>query len=152
MEQIRKNLWLGNSSDAQNLQLLTASGIRAVLNVARDLDYQLQKPVGVILPEKAMWQHKVGLIDGPGNDAKTFIAAVFALGGFVESGRTCLAHCHQGRSRSPSVVAAYLAVKETKEFDDVLAELKSIREIVRPEEGILKIARETVPLLRQILN
>ena len=69
------------------------------------------------------------LIDGLGNDMRTFTRAVDTLIQFVESHPPVLVHCHAGRSRSPIVVAGYLIVKEKMEPEDALAFIGTKREI-----------------------
>jgi len=50
----------------------------------------------------------VSMIDGPGNDLTLFRKIVQALIGMTDDSPPVLVHCHAGRSRSVTVVAAYL--------------------------------------------
>lgn len=100
MEEVIPGIWLGDSQDAKNTEALTAAGIRSLLNVAWDLSYSI---------DPAFIQAKIGLIDGPGNRTGAFRIAVETLANLATMGPV-LIHCHAGKSRSPSVLAAYLVM------------------------------------------
>ena len=48
--------------------------------------------------------------DGPGNDLETFRHTVDALIAMVQDSRPVFVHCHAGKSRSVTVIAAFLVV------------------------------------------
>lgn len=133
-------LFIGNSSDARNLDAIKANNISAILNVAEDLNINIQYPDGVRL-------YRVGMSDGMNNPRDLFYAAVLTLRGLLEKGYTVLVHCHQGRSRSPSVVAAMLAIEEGKTFSEKLSEIKKARSLVNPEPGMIDYAELCFPWL-----
>lgn len=135
MNKVRPKLYLGNASDARNADTLRAVGVDIVLNVAIDLN-----PVEV--PGITYANH--GLIDGPGNTTEAFESAVLFLNSVVSEGKTVLVHCHVGMSRSPTVVAKHLSMKESREFDDCVEELKSIRPIVNPDINLIDLAKSTL--------
>ena len=135
MDQITDNVYLGNSSDAKNANLLQVNGIKSVLNVAIDLDYGKEwasQTFYDILP------CKVGLIDGRGNSFDKFVLAVKTLNYLSDMGKV-LIHCHEGRSRSPAVLAAFLACKDKISFDDALRSIWQKRQIVNPAPPLVDL-------------
>lgn len=149
MELVYNKLYLGNSSDAKNLPQLINHNIDVVLNVANDLSYHIEHKYE---HGKELVQYKVGMTDGLNNAPELFVAAVLTLKGLLDRGNTILIHCHQGRSRSPSVIAAYLAIKENKTFLEKLQELAAIRSIVNPEPGMIQYALSCMPKVEAILK
>lgn len=93
------NLAVGSASDATNMVECLASGVGVILNVANDL--HIVKWHGVELAQ-------VGLIDGPGNQAAAYAAAVLVIEAFHRSGKKVLVCCHGGKSRSVAVAIMYL--------------------------------------------
>jgi protein-tyrosine phosphatase len=148
MELICENLYLGNASDAKNLPNLIAHDINVVFNVAVDLHYQVAHKYN---EHRELVQQKIGMTDGMNNPPELFVAAVLALKGLMDRGNKILIHCHQGRSRSPCVVAAYLSIKEGKDFLTKLEELKSIRAIVNPEPGMIQYAQNSMPKIQEYM-
>jgi protein-tyrosine phosphatase len=107
MNKITDKLWLGNSSDANNVDGLLANKITAILNVAVDLPTRWEYPFDPYVVAHC------GLVDGPGNPTALYSSAVLQLLGLIEQGHTVLIHCHEGRSRSPAIVLAYLLISGT---------------------------------------
>jgi protein-tyrosine phosphatase len=124
MEQIVPGIWLGDSRDAINTTALTSAGIRSVLNVAWDLAYNI---------EPSFIQTKVGLIDGPGNRIGAFALAVETLAKLATLGPV-LVHCHAGKSRSPSVLSAFLVKhRNYRSFNQAIRECYSNRPSMDPQ-------------------
>ncbi|XP_002960839.2 dual specificity protein phosphatase 1B [Selaginella moellendorffii] len=65
----------------------------------------------------------------------------------IEQGMV-LVHCVGGRSRSASVVIAYLMWKEGCSFDEALESLLACRKCVRPNDGFIKQLQEFESTLR----
>lgn len=149
MHLIQNNLYLGNSGDAKNLSALLDHNINVVLNVAIDLSYQVWHKYD---HGKELVQYKVGMTDGLNNPPELFVAAVLTLKGLLDRDNKVLIHCHQGRSRSPSVIAAYLAIKDNGTFLEKLADIKAIRVMVDPEPGMLQYALSCMPLVERALK
>ena len=131
MDKITDNLYIGNSYDAlHSKSILKAAGITAILNVAKDLDNPFLSPNNFSL-------HKVGLGDGSGNTEENLLGAIKTLHSLLSEGHRVLIHCHEGRSRSSSVVAAYLwALGQFSDIDAALSYLKTVRPLIRPETGM----------------
>jgi protein-tyrosine phosphatase len=67
--------------------------------------------------------------DGPGNKKENILDAVEYISDVVSSGGKILVHCHAGRSRSVSIVAAYLNKYEGQTINQALSTIASKREI-----------------------
>ena len=52
--------------------------------------------------------------------------AVDELNRLLNEGHTVLVHCRHGKSRSPHVIAACLASRENKQYQDVYEEIRKI--------------------------
>ena len=98
MTKITDNIWLGDSKDAEEADLI-ANGISAILNFSADMDV---KRAGDVL------YAKVGLVDGPGNHMAIYTSAVLLLLSFLEKKKTVLVVDHTGKSRAAFVVICVL--------------------------------------------
>ena len=62
----------------------------------------------------------------------------------IERPRSCrdrVAHCAEGSSRSPVVVAVYMHVIGYKNFDDALSQLRGLRPVVAPSSLVIERAK-----------
>lgn len=85
----------------------------------------------------------VRLVDGPGNDYAAFEQAVNTLRTLAREHEPVLVYCFAGRSRSASVVAAWLAVERGLPIEDAVLFIKDRRDIdIHPE--MLALARHYV--------
>ena len=132
MNYIMDNIYIGNSQDAINKDLLDELGISACLNCAEDLDYEC----------KVEHYSKVGLLDGPCDQMEKFIQAVDELDLLLESGHKVLVHCHCGVSRSATVVAAWIARTQKKTIYQALDEIAKNRPRIGPRQALIFLARE----------
>ena len=82
----------------------------------------------------------VELIDGYGNDVAQLKEAVCQLHELIERGPV-LVHCMEGVSRSPLVVASYLADRAARTFEDCLEEVSLLRKRVCLQPGLLELRR-----------
>jgi protein-tyrosine phosphatase len=135
MTHIVAGLWLGNSYNAKHQpDLLREKDIKAILNVAWDLDY---------LAEPGPLLCKVGLYDGPGNSYGSFSLAVHVLSALHASTGNVLVHCHEGVSRSPTVVAAFLVKQEfCKDLDQAFNLIAERRPQINPKKPLVELARD----------
>jgi len=105
----------------------TARGYNAILNVAKDSTYE---------PPPGVEYKKVGLSDDGRNDCDEIDRAIDTLHELVQAGKKVLVHCRAGVSRSPSVVAAYLAKYEGHTLNSALEVVKNGRDIADPREDL----------------
>lgn len=144
---ITSQIFVGDAQDARNA---TADQYDSTLNVAIDLDIE-DKWNEV----KINWirRHKVGLIDGSGNDPFSMVAALILLHSLVKDGKQkVLVHCHAGKSRSIMVVAAYMELVGIATLDDALAKIMPIRKVDMYRPVMYNLARIAIPLAKEILK
>jgi len=125
MNKITDQIWLGNSHDSRDLGGLKAAGIKAVLNMAWDLDCAFGHHQGLTVA-------KCGLADGPGNELAAYYAGVSMLSALVKSSAPVLVHCHMGRSRSAVTVMMFLNVHDRAGFDHWRDYVKARRPQIDP--------------------
>lgn len=102
MDWITDTVAIGTREEAQDIEALSARGIRSVLCLDGALTAEKTSELG--LAEIVV----VLLHDGSGNDLGVFRQAVESLTRLAANHAPVLVQCQYGRSRSPAVVAAYL--------------------------------------------
>lgn len=122
MTKIRHNIFLGHEYDA-HMDAVRVNKITALLNVAEDLN-------DPIYPIYKLLTVKVGLEDSKNNSPGMIDLAVKTLKHLIDQGHTVLLHCRAGMSRSPYILALYLVEAENRTFEDIWAELRSLRQEV----------------------
>lgn len=132
MDWITQEIAIGNCDDAIRLDDLRTAGITGILSLTG-------------WPNNAHNRHGlhwrcVGLIDGFGNEIARLQEAVWQLHELATRG-TVLVHCMEGVSRSPLVVASYLADKAARPFEECLSEVAGLRKWVRLQPGLLELRR-----------
>ncbi len=136
---ITDKIGIGNSSDSKQLPSI----IDGVLNVAVDLDIP---PTG-----GTAYRHKVGLLDGPGNDDSLIISAVLVLHALNKRHNRILVHCHEGMSRSVMVVSAYVSIVGNMEFDKVLGDVMKSRGVTEYRPALYKQFIQLIPTLKRVI-
>ncbi len=111
MDWINPQIAIGNIEDAMRRVDLEKAGVTAVLSL---------NGFPTLSASNAFSWCCVPLIDGPGNQPSSLRTAVEALHSLIEDGHKVLVHCAEGASRSPFVVACYLATYEKVTFDEAL--------------------------------
>ena len=103
--------------------------------------------------------HHVALSDGPPEghvpgacDRETVARAIDHVVAGLESGDETLVHCHAGRSRSPTIAAAALAIHTDQDFDDALYAVTQTNGPTFPHPMILDFARDVVDESRSTLK
>lgn len=145
MDEIRQRIFLGNSTDSKRVCAGKEEGRWVVFNLAQDLLIEQRS-------SNVAYVH-VGLIDGPADQDSQVREAVRRLKQEIEhirfyadendeATRKLLVHCHQGRSRSPTILALALGELEGKDYDTMLAEIKERRGIVAPEPALVELGRK----------
>lgn len=118
MDWITEHIALGDRDDA-----MYPVGVDSVLNVAAEVEVEHQ------LPHRHIRIRATGPI--PRNQIEL---AVDYLRAQRQFGRTILVHCQSGISRSPSILAAYLALDMNISPDAALVRIREKREYVDPEQ------------------
>jgi len=132
--QIIENLWLGSLQSSCNREALKERDIDTIVsailgataNYPFDFDYERAKLKDVdgeiIIPE---FKRLLPLIHNK-----------------IVSGKGVLCHCHAGRSRSASIVAAYLIRYHNMTAKEALAFIKEKRSQIDPNPGYVKQLEE----------
>ncbi|MGQ0634570.1 MAG: dual specificity protein phosphatase family protein [Planctomycetaceae bacterium] len=113
MWRILRGLYLGNSRDAYDLELLRGIGVTHVLNCAREVPCFQRRHFRYL--HLKLYDPDPCLIDH-----------IDRLCRFIRLGRRrgcVLVHCAQGMSRSPAAILAYLC-RRGKSLDDALTVLQ----------------------------
>ena len=132
MDWITREIAIGNCDDARRLDELRSAGIASILSLTG-------WPNSAANSHGLTWRC-VELIDGHGNDVSRLQEAVWQLHELVATGPV-LVHCMEGVSRSPLVVASYLADKDARPFDDCLQEIVLLRKWVVLQPGLIELRR-----------
>lgn len=130
---------IGNSQDAINAD---NKQFDAVLCVAIDFD----------IMDGFKWRHKVGLLDGPGNDPLTFASAVILLHSLVRRGKRVLVHCHEGKSRSVMVVSAWICARGLGSLDEVLEVVMKLRSVDQYRPALKELAQVSYPWIKSAIT
>ena len=132
LDWITPEIAIGNCEDALWLEGLRNAGIRSILSLNG-------WPNSAVNFHGLTWRC-VELIDGFGNPVTRLQEAVWQLHALVEQG-TVLVHCMEGVSRSPLVVASYLADRAARPFEDCLQEVAQLRRYVSLQPGLMELRR-----------
>lgn len=134
---VTDQVYIGDSADARRI---SNGDYDATLNVAIDFDWR----------DGFKWRHKVGLLDGPGNDPLTFFAATVLLESLVRSGKRVLVHCGAGMSRSVMVVAAWMTMRGVGTLDINLHNIMATRKVSTYRPELFVLAEAALQLLRKL--
>lgn len=137
---ITDKIGIGDASDGKQVPSI----FDAVLNVAVDLD--------VPSTQGKVYRHKVGLLDGPGNDDLLLLSAVMVLHSLNKRHNRILIHCVDGKSRSVMVVSAYVAILMSKDFESVLTQVMAAREVDQYVPTVYAQYEKLMPLLRKLIT
>ncbi len=130
MDWITPHIAIGNCDDARRFETLRGAGIDGILSLTG-------WPNGSTNNQGLAWRC-VELIDGYGNPVNQLREAVWQLHDLVETGRV-LVHCMEGVSRSPLVVASYLADRASRPFSECLQEISNLRKWVSLQPGLMEL-------------
>jgi protein-tyrosine phosphatase len=132
LDWITRDIAIGNCDDAIRLEGLRSAGIESILSLTG-------WPNSAFNAHGLTWRC-VELIDGEGNDVSRLQEAVSQLDELLAKG-SVLVHCMEGVSRSPLVVASYLADKAARSFEDCLKEVAQLRKGVQLQPGLIVLRR-----------
>ncbi|PWZ54810.1 Dual specificity protein phosphatase 1 [Zea mays] len=126
---IKQGLYLGSVGAAFNKDALKSLNITHILIVAKSLD--------PVFPAEFNYK-KIEVLDIPDTDLLKHSDECF---GFIDeaisSGGNVLVHCFAGRSRSVTIVVAYLMKKHQMSLESALSLVRSKRPQVAPNGGFI---------------
>ncbi|XP_071525971.1 dual specificity protein phosphatase 3 isoform X2 [Panulirus ornatus] len=139
MDEVYPKLFLGDCDAAMNEQYLLRHGITHIVNAADNSCGPAPVKTGPnFYKDPSVRYLGLDLIDLPFINISThFERASKFINEALSSGDKVLVHCRQGRSRSATIVAAYLMMHRNMTAATALTLLRESREI-RPNNGFLQ--------------
>ena len=128
MDQITDKIWLGNASAARNISLLKTNGISKILSIMNNPPHIYKESDGINLKY-------INIYDKP---RENIIQHFGDCINFIEGKEKVLIHCIFGKSRSSTIVIAYLMWKEKRSLDDALNFVNQKRKNAIPNIGFIK--------------
>ena len=128
MDQITDKVWLGNASHSRNISLLKQNGITKVLTVMNNPPHTYKESDGINLKY-------INIYDKPRENIIQYFGDCIK---FIEGNESVLVHCIHGKSRSATIVVAYLLWKEKMSLDDALTFVNQKRSMAVPNIGFKK--------------
>lgn len=135
-DQVFPRLFVGSAMAASDLTALKQRGIDAVLSVGTKFDESMYTGAQHIVRAHRVVRAK----DLPEQNLIQFMNAsnAWLQEQLARPESRVLVHCQQGKSRSASIVAAYLIATHGLSVDAAVATLKARRPIVAPNRGFLE--------------
>ncbi len=132
MDRIEPGLFLGDIYDASDDAALRDADVDAVLSLSQgDPETPFPDALRVV---------RVPLIDGPRNEFEDFCDAADELRALLGSDRTVFVHCRAGVSRSVSVTAAALALRDDSPVDEAIDAVRDARSVANPHPALVEQA------------
>ena len=127
---VTPSLFLGADPVARDKAVLESNGVTHVLNAAGTACQNYH--------EGSFAYKTLHLYDTPREDiSPVMYGAIDFIDAAIEGGGKVFVHCHQGVSRSSSMVIAYLMWKEGLSFDAAYTKTKEARGVCNPNAGFI---------------
>ena len=134
MSEIIQNLYLSCIVTAKDEKFMKINKITHILVAAKGLKQYFS---GIIKYKT------LNLTDTPGaNISKYFIEAIQLIEEVVSSNQNILVHCRGGRSRTATLVIAYIMIKLKMSFEEALSYVQKRHERACPNEGFQRQLKE----------
>ena len=131
ISEIIPGLYLGNSRDAQNLDLLKQHQIRNVINASTSIPCYFES-------EQIFDYLRLPCQDSTNQNILQYFQETFDhIHQKLSANENVFVHCQGGISRSPSFVIGYLMKYRSKSFDEAYNMVKTRRNIVSPNLNFL---------------
>jgi protein-tyrosine phosphatase len=113
--------------DAADVAMLSAMGVRRVLNLAEDQEYRRgeREAVAQALARAGIEEQRLSMVDFGGLTAPALDTAVRDVNQWLDEGHRTYVHCRAGWQRSAAVVAAIIAVRAGIDIDEALAHVQA---------------------------
>jgi protein-tyrosine phosphatase len=120
--------------DAGDVQMLARFGVRRVLNLARDDEYEpgQRDEVERALAEAGIAETRIALVDYGPLPAPELEAAVQQIVAWLEAGERTYVHCRAGWQRSAAVSAGVVAVYDGVDIEEALRRVQSRKPTAKP--------------------
>lgn len=109
--------------DEDDVRALSRFGIRQVLNLTEDEEYEGAErgAVECALTAAGIAEHRLRLTDYGGLPPEALDSAVSVIGSWLDEGERVYLHCRAGWQRSAAVAAGVVAVRMGVSIDEALA-------------------------------
>jgi len=129
MSLIIENLYLSNIKTSKNYQFFKKQKVTHVLIAAKNLKMIF----------KEINYKRLQLDDNPKqNIAKFFVESIKFIHDAISSSNKVLVHCLGGKSRSVTIVTAYVMLKQNTSFEKAFGFVKSIHRHANPNPGFIE--------------
>ena len=136
---IEPMLYLGGFVSAMNIEYMRKKNITLVVNTAAGLECHFPKfaKVGELYEQNGVKRLHLNYHDVTEQEIEwsELLCVLEAMHETIESGQGVLVHCAQGRSRSSTVVIAYLMWRDGMNYDEALEFVQSRRSMSQPNQG-----------------
>mmetsp|Transcript_5111 Transcript_5111/g.8368 ORF Transcript_5111/g.8368 Transcript_5111/m.8368 type:complete len:234 (+) Transcript_5111:85-786(+) len=145
--EIIPKLYLGGFIAAMNMTFLTDNGVTFVVNTAKGLETQFPKYGQVRSGQyqsSGVESYSVEWVDSEDQqlDIQQLQAAVQEVHVRLMDDQGVLIHCAQGRSRSTTLVVAYLMWAQGSSYDEALAIVQRARDMAQPNPAFERQLQE----------
>jgi predicted protein tyrosine phosphatase len=122
--------------DADDVAMLDRLGVKRILNLVEDEEYEAGARPGVIaaLQEAGIEERRMKLTDFGHLPPEALEAAVQTVVGWLRQDARVYVHCRAGWQRSPAVAAGVLAVCEGVDIKQALAQVQARKPSAEPLE------------------
>jgi protein-tyrosine phosphatase len=136
MNHVGHGVWIGSHYVLKAAHHLTSKGIKHVVNAA--IEFITETPELInwddlhrngIEVHNTYWDDTMAQLLYPSTSLDT---AVQKIDEVVRSGKPILVNCAMGKSRSTSLVIAYLMARHNLDYDQALAQCKRARPLCQP--------------------
>ena len=140
------SLYLGTFGIAKTKKFLVAANVKLVVNVAAtdwvvsqcNTTYErLYEELGIVTIRLA-WDDAPEFADELFANSDEATDAIERIAAQLSAGTSVLVHCRQGKSRSGTLMVAYLCKTMGMLVDEALLHVQARRPVVHPNEGFVK--------------
>lgn len=126
ISEIIPGLYLGNSQDAENINVLKENQIQTIINISTSIPNYFE--------DKNIFDYlRLPCHDSPNQDILQHFESTFAyIHEKLSMNKNILVHCQGGVSRSPSFIIGYLMKYHSQAFDQAREFVKTKRSIINP--------------------
>ena len=136
---IEPRLYLGGLVSAMNIKFMQEKSITLVVNTAAGLECHFPKfaKIGQLYEQNGVKRLHLNYHDVVDQEIEwsELLFVLEAIQETIKSGHGVLVHCAQGRSRSSTVILAYLMWKNGMHYDEALEFVQSRRSMSQPNQG-----------------
>ncbi len=131
ISEVLPGLYLGNSRDAEDLNVLKKHQIQTIINISTSIPCYFEN-------EKYFEYLRLPCHDSPNQNILQYFETTFEyIHQKLSTKQNILVHCQGGVSRSPSFIIGYLMKFHSKSFDEAYNLVRDRRSIVNPNLNFL---------------